>query len=243
MIKKHLLQSIIQKYYLGIPEVVSVKWAIEGKDLTINFMTPNKDVIGKVSYSNFDLEECDLIIYDTKKLLGLVNICDQDLMLETEGMGLLNTKLTISDSNYTLIYTLSDPLLVNKVGKAKTSTEWEAELKLDIDNVTHLIKAENAVPESNNLIVSTEKDLCKFTFGDESGHSNKIIYQIPGTITEEDLSIPFDSNMFKMVLSANKDMKEGKLLLAGGGLMKLEFESEDGVFSEYFVIRQTETSF
>ena len=43
MINKLTLQSIINKYYLGENE--SVKWNIKDKILTINFMSPNKEVI------------------------------------------------------------------------------------------------------------------------------------------------------------------------------------------------------
>ena len=47
MINKLQLQSIINKYYLGVNE--AVKWEIENNELGINFMTPTKDVIGSVS--------------------------------------------------------------------------------------------------------------------------------------------------------------------------------------------------
>ena len=45
MINKILLQSIINKYYLGINE--TVKWKISNGQLEIRFMTPSQDVIGE----------------------------------------------------------------------------------------------------------------------------------------------------------------------------------------------------
>ena len=47
MINKLQLQSIINKYYLGVNE--AVKWVIEDNQLAISFMTPTKDVIGTVA--------------------------------------------------------------------------------------------------------------------------------------------------------------------------------------------------
>jgi hypothetical protein len=44
MINKLVLQSIINKYYLGENE--SVKWKIKDKTLSIDFISPNKEVIG-----------------------------------------------------------------------------------------------------------------------------------------------------------------------------------------------------
>ena len=46
MINKITLQSLISKYYLGINE--SVKWSIKNNTLSIDFMSPTKDVIGNV---------------------------------------------------------------------------------------------------------------------------------------------------------------------------------------------------
>ena len=66
MINKLQLQSIIDKYYLGLNE--SVKWVIKDKKVSIDFMTPTKDVIGNVVCDNFSMEDGSLAIYDTKKL-------------------------------------------------------------------------------------------------------------------------------------------------------------------------------
>ena len=82
MVNKSVLQSIIDKYYLGENE--SVKWLIKDKSLSIDFMSSNKSVKGKIIHNNFDLENSELAIFDTKKLYNLVNICSGDLLLELE---------------------------------------------------------------------------------------------------------------------------------------------------------------
>jgi hypothetical protein len=74
------------------------------------------------------------------------------------------------------------------------------------------------------------------------GHNNKITYQVVGDIKEQDMKLPFNSDMFKTILQANKDMDGGKLYLSTMGLMKLEF-SNDGISSEYFMVRKAETNF
>ena len=82
MISKQIIQSVIDKYYLGVNE--SVKWVINDKHLSIDFMTPTKDVIGSVECDNFELENTKLAIYDTKKLQSLISICSGDLLLELQ---------------------------------------------------------------------------------------------------------------------------------------------------------------
>jgi hypothetical protein len=244
MINKLTVQSIINKYYLGTNE--SVKWEIKDNELNIDFMSPTKDVIGNVTCNNFSLEDSQLAIYDTKKLANLISICNGDLLLELEKTNQLFTKLKISDMNFNLTYALSDPLLIDKVGTVNVP-EWVVKLDLTSEDIDNIIKAKSALAQIDNMLVTTTQDLdgndvCEFIFGDESGHNNKITYQIAGDIKEQDLKIPYNSDMFKTILQANKDMDGGVLYLSSMGLMKLEFNA-DSISSEYFVLRKAEVDF
>jgi len=244
MINKSVIQSIINKYYLGLNE--SVKWRIDNNMLDVSFMTPSKDVIGGVTCNDFQLENSQLAIYDTKKLSNLISICNGDLLLELEKTNQLFTKLKISDMNFNLTYALSDPLLIDKVGTVNVP-EWVVKLDLTSEDIDNIIKAKSALAQIDNMLVTTTQDLdgndvCEFIFGDESGHNNKITYQIAGDIKEQDLKIPYNSDMFKTILQANKDMDGGILYLSSMGLMKLEFNA-DSISSEYFVLRKAEVDF
>lgn len=244
MINKSTIQSIINKYYLGVNE--AVKWVVQDDKLGINFMTPTKDVIGSVSCKNFQLENSELAIYDTKKLLSLINICNGDLLLELEKNNAIYTKLKISDLNFNLNYALSDPLLIGKVG-AVTIPEWVVELDLTSEDIDNIVRAKSALSQVDNMLVTTttnldNEDVVEFVFGDESGHNNKITYQIKGDIKEKDIKLPFNSDTFKTILQANKDMEGGKMYLSSMGLIQLDFELDD-IFSRYFMVRKAETEF
>tara|TARA_R110002033_G_scaffold70220_2_gene121619 strand:- start:1315 stop:2049 length:735 start_codon:yes stop_codon:yes gene_type:complete len=244
MINKLKLQSIINKYYLGTNE--SVKWDIKDNSLSIEFMTPSKDVIGNLTCNDFELEDSKLAIYDTKKLQNLISICSGDLLLEFEKTKEIYTKLNISDLNFNLSYALSDPLLINKVGNV-TEAEWVVDLDLTSEDISNIIKAKSALAQVDNMLITTttnldEEDVIEIVFGDESGHNNKITYQISGDIKETDIKLPFNSDMFKTILYANKDMEGGKLLLSSMGLMKLSFEL-DGISSNYYMIRRAEAEY
>ncbi len=244
MINKLQLQSIINKYYLGVNE--AVKWVIEDNQLAISFMTPTKDVIGTVACKSFQLENSSLAIYDTKKLNSLISICNGDLLLELEKNNAIYTKLKISDLNFNLNYALSDPLLIGKVGEV-TIPDWVVELDLTQEDVDNLIKAKSALAGIDNMLITTttnldNEDVVEFVFGDESGHNNKITYQIKGKITENDIKLPFNSDIFKTILHANKDMGGGKLSLSSMGLIQMDFELEN-ISSRYFIVRKAETEF
>ena len=244
MVNKLVLQSVINKYYLGENE--SVKWSIKDKTLTIDFMSVNKEVIGKIIHSNFDVEDSELAIFDTKKLLNLLSITQGDLMFELEKGKSVYTKIKFADESFNLTYALADPLLIGKVGSV-TEPKWDAVLPLEKEYVDNLVKAKNALSGVDLLTIAVDKDLndddmCVFTFGDEKGHNNKITYQMYGTIKPEKIEIPFSSDMFRNILQANKDLESGHLYLSYQGLMKLHFTSED-TFSTYYMVRKEESAF
>ena len=125
--------------------------------------------------------------------------------------------------------------------------EFVVKLNLTSENIDNLIKAKSALSQVDNMLVTTTTNLdgenvCEFIFGDESGHNNKITYQIPGNILEQNLKIPFNSDTFKTILHANKDMESGTLKISTMGLMEIKFESED-ISSEYYIVRKAETEF
>ena len=244
MISKLLLQSVIDKYYLGVNE--SVKWVINNNHLSIDFMTPTKDVIGSVECDEFKLEDSKLAIYDTKKLQSLISICSGDLLLELQKQKEMFIKLNISDMHFNLQYALSDPLLIGKVGNVNIP-DWVVEIDLELEDLTYLLKAKGALKDIDNMLVTTTTNLdgepiCEFIFGDESGHNNKITYQLSGRIEEENIKLPFNSDTFKMILQANKGMESGKLTISSMGLMGLEFKDQT-ITIKYYMVRKSDTSF
>jgi len=235
------LQNIINQYYLGINE--SVKWVIKDKTLQIDFITPNKDLIGKVFYKEFNLEDCNLVIFDTKKLNNLLSIFPGDLIILVEKNHIIATKLKISNIHFDVVYTLADPILVGKVATVNTP-EWDLTLELSQENIFNLIKAQNALTSDiNHFVLKTGVDdlgidYWDFVFGDPSNHSNKISYKIQGKHNKNfNLEIPFNSQIMRDVLLANKNFDSSKLYLSQKGLLKFEFEN-DKAKNEYYLVRK-----
>ena len=240
MINKNILQNVISKYYLG--EIERVKWEIKNNQLTINFITPSKMVLGNVKCNNFPLEDANLAIYHTKKLSSLISICNGDLLLELEKQKEMLLKLNISDSNFNLSYALSDPLLIKNAGKAKPVNNWDIELKITREEIGNILKAKSALSDIDNMLITSTKDLddinvCEFVFGDEAGHNNKITYQLKGDIKKENIKIRYNSDMLKTILNANKDVDEGTFKVSNEGLMYLAFQNDE-IESEYYMVPQ-----
>jgi|TARA_R100000081_G_scaffold29804_1_gene13626 hypothetical protein len=238
MINKNLLTSTISKYYLnGLNN--QVKWRI--KDSTLTIYAGDAGRVCKIELNNFPLEDSELGIFDTNKLSKLISITNGELMLSLEKLKSVYTKIHISDSNFDLTYSLADTLILGKNTYYNDPDEYEIQLDLTPEDIDHLIKAKNALSEVNSMLITTTTDfdsnnICEFIFGDNTGFSNKISYQMNGKITDNAISIPFDSDIFKDILNSNKDQDSGTLKLSKTGVLKLNFMSDD-IKSEYFVAR------
>ena len=239
MISKNQLTSIISKYYLnGLNN--QVKWRIKDNQLTIYAGEAGR--VCKIVHENFPLEDAELGVFDTHKLSKLISITNGDLMVSLEKMKAIYTKIHIQDSNFDLTYSLADTLILGKNTYYQDPDEgYEVELNLSPEDIDYLIKAKNALSDINNMLITTTIDfdgnpICEFIFGDNTGFSNKITYQLNGNITDNNISIPFDSDIFKDILNSNKDQSLGTLKLSKQGILKLNFSSEN-IYSEYYVAR------
>jgi hypothetical protein len=239
MISKQKLSSVISKYYLnGLNN--QVKWRIENNTLTVYAGESGR--VCKVVLKNFPLEDAELGVFDTHKLTKLLSITSGDLIISLEKMKAIYTKMHIQDVSYNLTYSLADILILGKNIWYDEPEDWEIELRLEKEDIDALIKAKNALGDVNSMLITTTQDfdgnnICEFIFGDNTGFSNKITYQVNGgEIKNNDLNIPFNSEIFKDILNNNKDQDYCKLKLSDTGILKLDFKS-DSIESEYFVAR------
>jgi len=239
MISKNQLTSVISKYYLnGLNN--QVKWRI--KDNTLTIYAGEAGRVCKVVANNFPLEDSELGVFDTNKLNKLLSITNGDLLVSLEKMKAIYTKMHIQDSNYNLTYSLADTLILGKNTWYDDPDKWDINLTLEPEDIDALIKAKNALGDIDSMLITTTTDfdgnnICEFIFGDNTGFSNKITYQVQGgTIENNNLSIPFNSDIFKDILNNNKDQNICSLKLSDTGILKIEFESES-IVSEYFVAR------
>jgi hypothetical protein len=238
MINKNTLSSVISKYYLnGLNN--QVKWRI--KDNTLTIYAGDRGRVCKIHHNNFPIEDAELGIFDTHKLSKLLSITNGDLEIKLDKIKSIYTKMHIADLNFDLTYSLADILILGKNVYHEDPESFEIQLDLTKEDIDHLIKAKGALADVNNMLITSTTDLdgdniCEFIFGDNTGFSNKITYQLRGNITKGDIAMPFDSDIFKDILSANKDMNSGTLKISEIGMLKLNFYTEE-TESEYFIAR------
>lgn len=249
MIAKNTLQSIISKYYLG-GKVESVKWVVEDGNLSIDFMSPTKDMIGKLVAKNFPITtEGTLAIFNTSQLNRLLNVLSGDLMLDAEKTKAVLTKLNIQDAKASINYSLADPLMIQKVGEVNEDVEWQVNATLENEDFHTFVRAASAIQGNEIVTLNPTEDIVgtpvlQFTFGERMEFSNKVEFHTNAEFGEnvrQDNKIPFSSEMLKEIFNANKTSDECHLSFVDDGLLRLIFTSQDeGIDTTYFVVRKAD---
>jgi hypothetical protein len=237
---KQTLTSTIDKYYLN-GTVEAVKWVVKDKVATIDFITPMKNLVGKVISPNFDLEDSEVGIYNTSQFYKLVKIMNDTVVLKLNkserGTPL---ELTLADNQYDLNYYLSDLNLIETVPAINEPADYDADLDIDSDFINKFTSAKKALGDVKQFTTKCEvndgtMDLL-ITIGEGNGYANKIKFKTKCEALFGLDEIPFPADVMMEVLKANEDATEGKLRISQEGLMKISFK-EDGIESTYYLVR------
>ena len=154
LIEKVLLSSALNKYYLA-GECESVLWSVDNNVLNIDFKPKTTaGVVGNLRVPNFPLTNCELGVFETSKLLKLLNVTQNQLQLHVEGNKGVFTKLYIADSSFNLEYNLSDILLISKVPTVSLPSSPFVNAELEMTDMDNLIKAKNALENKKVIIKS-----------------------------------------------------------------------------------------
>ena len=239
--QKQTLTSVIDKYHLnGIVE--SVKWNINDKNITVDFITPMKNLVGKVTSPNFDLDDTDLGIYNTSQFNKLVKIMDSTVVLGlTKSPYGTPLELTLADNQYDLNYYLSDLMLIESVPTINEPSNYDAETKIDADFISRFANAKKALGDVKQFTIKDElnsentKDLV-IVIGDGNGYANKIKFKTPCESLFGLNEIPFPADVIMELLKANEEADSGTIQISQEGLMKISFK-EESIESIYYLVR------
>jgi hypothetical protein len=238
--QKQTLTSIIDKYHLN-GTVESVKWDIKNKNITVDFITPMKNLVGKVTSPNFDLDDTQIGIYNTSQFYKLVKIMDSTIILSlTKSPYGTPLELTLQDNQYDLNYYLSDLMLIETVPTINEPASYDADVNIDSEFINKFANAKKALGDVKQFTVKTETkdDIIELliVIGDGNGYANKIKFK---TICESMFGldeIPFPADVMMEVLKANEEANSGTINISSEGLMKISFK-EDSIESTYYLVR------
>jgi hypothetical protein len=240
MDKIHLL-SLLDKYYLnGITEKVKIE--IKNEKVNINFIVPNKDLVGTIVGDEFKLEDAEIGIYNTSQLLKLINITNNHLILNLKKENKIPTRLLIADNEFNLDYILADTMMISPVPSIN-EPEYDIEASIDLEFINKFIKAKKAI-DSEIFLVDANYDevgskVIRFILGGSENYTNKVTFTLPATYEGiHTQQLQFNINYLREILDTNKDLTSGKLRICTEGLMRIDFTSEKSTSSYILVAKE-----
>ena len=239
MINKKVISDIVSKYSLG-NNIEKVKWIITDEKLIIHFINDSKNLVGYVDYrKEIGLKPGDYGIFNTSQLIKCLNILDGYILIETT-----EKKLNIADTNYDIKFNLADPAVIPNVPEVNHSHESSVSFEVNDEFITRFVKSKDALSELDTFTVETRDGFngeeLVFTVG--TNITNTIEFTVDAVIRESFEPIPFDSNLFKEILKANKDYHSGEIRINKKGLLDAHFHCGNDLYTGYYLVRRQENN-
>ena len=240
MINKKVISDIVSKYSLG-NNIEKVKWVITDDKFTINFINDSKNLVGYVEYrKDIGLKPGDYGIFNTSQLIKCLNILDGDILVDAT-----TSKLNMADTNYDIKFNLADPAVIPNVPDINDSDDWSVSFSVSDEFITRFVKSKDALSELDTFTVETRDGFngeeLVFTVG--TNITNTIEFTVENaTINESFDEVPFDSNLLKEILKANRTYHSGEIRINKKGLLDAHLHHGDGLFTGYYLVRRQENN-
>ena len=240
MINKKVISNIVSKYSLG-NNIERVKWVITDEKLIIHFINDSKNLVGYVDYrKEIGLKPGDYGIFNTSQLIKCLNILDGDILVDAT-----SSKLNMADTNYDIKFNLADPAVIPNVPDvSNNSDEWSVSFDINDEFITRFVKSKDALSELETFTIETREGFTGeelvFTVG--TNITNTIEFIVEATVNESFEAVPFDSNLMKEILKANKDYHSGEIRINKKGLLDAHFHCGDDLYTGYYLVRKQENN-
>ena len=241
MINKKVISDIVSKYSLG-NNIEKVKWIITDEKLIIHFINDSKNLVGYVDYrKEIGLKPGDYGIFNTSQLIKCLNILDGDILVDTT-----TSKLNLADTNYDIKFNLADPAVIPNVPDVSNNEdEWSAKFDISDEFITRFVKSKDALSELDTFTIETRDgfDDLELIFTVGTNITNTIEFKVDNAVMNHTFeALPFDSNLMKEILKANKDYHSGKIRINKKGLLDAHFHCGDDLYTGYYLVRRQENN-
>ena len=241
MINKKVISDIVSKYSLG-NNIEKVKWIITDEKLIIHFINDSKNLVGYVEYrKDIGLKPGDYGIFNTSQLIKCLNILDGDILVDTT-----TSKLNLADTNYDIKFNLADPAVIPNVPDVSNNEdEWSAKFDISDEFITRFVKSKDALSELDTFTIETRDgfDDLELIFTVGTNITNTIEFKVDNAVMNHTFeALPFDSNLMKEILKANKDYHSGEIRINKKGLLDAHFHCGNDLYTGYYLVRKQENN-
>ena len=231
---KQKLTRFISKYYLnGI--VNSVILNSKQNKISVRFVSGDKTLLGELEMDKWPFEDAEVGIYSTDQFLKLLNVLDDDINLGIDKAGDKSISLKVTDSSSVVNYMLSDTSIISKPPSLKTIPEFELGINITPQVINKFISGKGALSETDKFTVITDGVNTKIVIGYATINTNRVTIPVTTTKVKDIDNITFNANIFKEILSANKECESATLEVSSEGLSKIVFNVDDYSVTYYLV--------
>ena len=235
--QKTKLNRFIQKYNLN-GNVNSVKWTSKDNTLSTSFVTSDKSLMGNVRVDNFQFDDGNVGIYTTDQLVKLLGVLGEDVTLDVSRAGDKAYSLKVKNGVVSIDYTLSDLSVIPDPPQLKRLPDFQTQIKVDSSFIDTFIKGKSALVEAETFTVVNCNIGAEVVIGYATTNTNRV--NIPVETTSNGLTdnVSFNANLFRDVLSANKECTSATLEVSNEGLARISFKVDDYDSTYYIVATQ-----
>ena len=234
---KITLDTFIQKYNLG-GNVNSVKWISDGKTLSTRFISPDKSLLGELTLVKQTLPEFEVGVYDTPLLSKMLGTLADTVDFTLTKVDNTPVAFHFTDSIMSADYVLAAIGVIPDVPELKNVPEFNTLVNINEQFISSFIRAKGALVDVETFAINPIDNGLEFVIGYSDINSNRISIKIqsgPVAMTE---SIVFNAELFKEVLSANKECSKATLQISEKGLAHIEFNVDDFNVKYWLVSQQ-----
>ena len=235
---KNKVSRFIDKYYLS-GNVASVVLTSKGDTLNTRFITGDKSLLGELSMNSWNFEDVELGVYNTEQLIKLLDVLSDDVEMKLTKAGDKAISLEVNDGTASVNYMLSDLSVINQPPKLKKIPEFHVKVKVDSKFIQKFISGKSALADTDSFTVITNGDGVKIVIGYSSINTNRVTIPVETDTYEEINKVSFNANLFRDVLSANKECESAVLEVSEDGLARINFKVDNYNATYYLVALQS----
>ena len=236
MISKQKLVRFINKYYLnGTVGSAVFNSKTNSQQLSTRFVSGDKSLLGEVHMDKWGYEDADIGVYDTEQLLKLLSVLDDNIEFSINKTGDTAFSIGLNDAFSTITYMLSDTSIINEPPQMKMIPEFELSLNVTPQFINKFIAGKGALSDTDNFTVITDGTDTKLVIGYSSVNTNRVTIPVTTSKSGDIENVSFNANLFREVLSANKECESAKFEVSGDGLSRISFKIDDYESTYYLV--------
>ena len=231
---KQKLVRFINKYYLS-GTVNSVILKSKAGKLSARFISSDKTLLGELEMDKWPFEDAEVGVYSTDQFIKLLGVLDEDVNVSINKAGDKSISLKVTDSTSAVNYMLSDTSIISKPSPMKRIPNFELKIDMTPSVMNKFISGKGALSETDNFTVITDGTNTKLIIGYSSINTNRVTIPVTTSESSDIDNVTFNANIFKEVLSANKECESATLEVSSEGLSKIVFNVDDYSVTYYLV--------